>query len=259
MKSRTDGLGRDGGPGDIVVGCCGFPVGRRRYYAEFPAVEVQQTFYQLPRVETARKWRAEAPPGFAFAMKAWQLVTHAPSSPTYRRLREPLTAPPDAYGWFRPTDEVREAWRRTFEVARALDSPAIVFQCPASFAPTETSVANLRAFFRAAERDGRTFVWEPRGEWPPELVADVCRELRLVHGVDPFAGPTLGGDVAYFRLHGRGGHRYRYTDEDLRELLGRCQRELAAGRRPVYVMFNNVSMLDDARRFRALVERDGRD
>lgn len=239
---------------DIIVGCCGFPVSRQRYYAEFSAVELQQTFYQLPRVEVARKWRDEAPPGFAFAMKAWQLITHAPSSPTYRRLREPLSGPAEAYGWFRPTDQVREAWRRTLEVARTLDSPALVFQCPASFTPTEMSIANLRAFFRAAERDGRTFVWEPRGDWPPQLVANLCRELGLAHGLDPFTGPTLAGGVAYFRLHGRGGYRYRYTDDDLRQLLFRCREELAAGRRPVYAMFNNVSMLDDARRFRALVD-----
>ncbi len=239
----------------IVVGCCGFPLAKRQYYAEFPIVEVQQTFYQLPRVETATKWRAEAPPGFTFAMKAWQLITHAPSSPTYRRLREPLTGPPDAYGWFRPTDEVREAWRRTLAVARALECPLLVFQCPASFRPVADSVEHLRAFFRAAEREGRTFVWEPRGDWPAALVRELCAELGLAHGVDPFTGPTLGGAVAYFRLHGRGGYRYRYNDRDLEALFARCQAELDAGRRPVYVMFNNASMLDDARRLRALVSR----
>jgi uncharacterized protein YecE (DUF72 family) len=256
VKSRSDGVLTGQRKGDVVVGCCGFPLGRRRYYTEFSAVEVQQTFYQLPRVETAAKWRAEAPQGFAFAMKVWQLVTHAPSSPTYRRLREPLTAGPEDYGWFRPTDAVREAWRRTVEVARALDSRVLVFQCPASFLPVAESVRNLRSFFRSAEREGRTFVWEPRGPWPATLVRDLCTELDLAHGVDPFTGPTLGGRIAYFRLHGRGGYRYRYTDKDLEALRARCTQELASGRRPVYVMFNNVAMLDDARRFRALLERD---
>lgn len=256
MKTRSDPREREAQSAAIVVGCCGFPLARRQYYAEFPIVEVQQTFYQLPRVETACGWRAEAPPGFTFAMKAWQLITHAPSSPTYRRLREPLTGPPEAYGWFRPTDEVREAWHRTLAVARALECALLVFQCPASFQPAAQSVQNLRAFFRAAERDGQTFVWEPRGDWPAGLVRELCTELDLAHGVDPFTGPTLGGRIAYFRLHGRTGYRYRYTDDDLAALLGRCRQELDAGRRPVYVMFNNVSMLDDARRFRALVSRE---
>jgi len=50
-------------------------------------VEVQQTFYQIPRIATGKRWREEAPPDFEFTMKAWQLITHEPSSPTYRRLR----------------------------------------------------------------------------------------------------------------------------------------------------------------------------
>ncbi|MDI3299633.1 MAG: DUF72 domain-containing protein, partial [Bacillota bacterium] len=64
----------------VQVGCCGFPEARELYYREFPLVEVQQTFYQLPRPATAERWRQEAPPGFLFAMKAWQLITHDPSS-----------------------------------------------------------------------------------------------------------------------------------------------------------------------------------
>ena len=45
----------------MKVGCCGFPVKREIYYKTFPAVEIQQTFYQLPRTDTGRRWKAEAP------------------------------------------------------------------------------------------------------------------------------------------------------------------------------------------------------
>ena len=70
----------------VKVGCCGFGMARARYAALFPVVEVQQTFYQPPRVATAARWRAAAPPPFVFSVKAWQLITHEPASPTYRRL-----------------------------------------------------------------------------------------------------------------------------------------------------------------------------
>jgi uncharacterized protein YecE (DUF72 family) len=237
----------------VLVGCCGFPIARARYQAEFPVVEVQQTFYQLPRPGTARRWREEAPSGFRFAMKAWQLITHPPSSPTYRRLREPLPGPPDAFGWFRPTPEVREAWRRTLEVARELGAEVVVLQCPASFTPTDPHVADLRAFCSAAPRDGVVLAWEPRGAWPLRLVEELCRELDLVHCVDPFVAREVPGPLAYYRLHGRGGYRYRYTDDDLAELRRRCLAALGAGAREVWAMFNNVAMLEDARRFRALL------
>jgi uncharacterized protein YecE (DUF72 family) len=94
----------------IKIGTCGFAMGRLEYYRTFPVVEVQQTLYKLPRWTTGERWRAGAPPGFEFTMKAWQLITHEPSSPTYRRLGKPIPAEmKDRYGSFRPTEEVFDA------------------------------------------------------------------------------------------------------------------------------------------------------
>ncbi|MFQ5896116.1 MAG: DUF72 domain-containing protein, partial [Nitrospinota bacterium] len=75
---------------DLRAGCCGFPLSQGEYFRRYPSVEVQQTFYHPPKVETAARWREAAPPSFEFAVKAWQLITHPPSSPTYRRLRKPV-------------------------------------------------------------------------------------------------------------------------------------------------------------------------
>lgn len=228
----------------VWVGCCGFPVRREVYFAHLPVVEIQQTFYNPPQPRTAERWRQEAPPAFQFALKAWQLITHPPSSPTYRRLREPLAGPREAYGFFQPTDEVWAAWERTQTIAEALQAAWVIFQCPRRFTPSEEHVANLRSFFARVPRGKWRYGWEPRGDWPPDLVATLCQELDLVHVVDPFQATPVTGRIAYFRLHGRTGYRYRYTPEDLAQLAARC--------RPfdeVWVLFNNVSMWDDARRF----------
>ncbi len=48
------------------------------YAARLPVVEVNATFYQLPRAETVASWRAEAPPGFTFALKAPRRITYRP-------------------------------------------------------------------------------------------------------------------------------------------------------------------------------------
>lgn len=66
----------------LKIGCCGFGQARTRYYERFPVVEVQKTFYQPPLARTLDRWRAEAPSGFAFTLKAWQPITHPASSPT---------------------------------------------------------------------------------------------------------------------------------------------------------------------------------
>ncbi len=232
----------------IRIGCCGFPVGQARYARTFETVEVQQTFYQIPTLETLAGWRRRLPAPFEFTLKAWQLITHEATSPTYRRLRETLSsAQRRRCGAFHPTEEVHRAWRRTAEAARALEARVILFQCPTRFTPTQEHIENLKKFFKTIDRDGFAFVWEPRGGWEPALIRRLCRELDLVHGVDPFQQPPVAGAFRYFRLHGCTGYRYRYSGADLRELARLCR-----GRKLTYVFFNNLTMWDDARRFRRL-------
>jgi len=235
---------------EVITGCCGFPEAMDRYFSEFRAVEVQKTFYKPPSPATASRWRESAPPGFTFCLKAWQLITHTPASPTYRRLgRDIDTALRDRYGNFRLTDEVLSAWETTLNFARALEAELVVFQCPRSFKPTSENVRSMRRFFATIRRDGLVFAWEPRGDWPAEIIVELCRELELVHCVDPFKDEPLAGDLHYFRLHGIGGYRHRYSAAELDRLAG-----MTAGKKS-YVMFNNLSMLEDARRFKSLVEQ----
>jgi uncharacterized protein YecE (DUF72 family) len=234
----------------VKVGCCGFPVGRRHYAARLPVVEVQQTFYQPPQLTTARRWRAEVPGGFEFTLKAWQLITHEASSPTYRRLKQPLTPAVRAQaGFFKDTPLVQQAWETTREIAQALEARIILFQCPARFTPEPENRAALTRFFSSLDRGGFRCAWEPRGDWPRELVAELCAELNLLPALDPLASTPFPGPWAYFRLHGRGGYRYVYTDQDLEAL-----RANLTDREEAYVFFNNMSMWADACRFLDLLQ-----
>jgi uncharacterized protein YecE (DUF72 family) len=65
----------------IKIGCCGRAEGQKNYYRDFDVVEIQETFYQPGRIEKYEKRRHDAPAGFEFAVKAWQLITHEASSP----------------------------------------------------------------------------------------------------------------------------------------------------------------------------------
>ncbi len=237
----------------VRIGCCGFSVSRKKYYEFFDVVEIQQTFYDIPKIELARKWRDEAPHGFEFTIKAWQLITHPSSSPTYKRLKREL--PKDKlknYGFFKPTDEVFSAWDETREFARALGARIIVFQCPASFKPTSENKKNLENFFNSIERDEFIFAWEARGDWCPDEIKELCQKLNLIDCVDPFKRREEAGEITYWRLHGKTGYRYKYSDEELSELLNWVNEKSSnAG---FYVMFNNTEMWDDARRFKELTK-----
>jgi uncharacterized protein YecE (DUF72 family) len=233
---------------NIRTGCCGFALPQAKYFATFPCIEIDTSFYQLPKIETAARWRASAPAGFEFAMKAWQVITHPASSPTYKRTR--LSEGDRKYcGHFGFNPTVRWAWDQTLAVAKTLRAVCVLFQCPASFRPTKENIAGLRRFFERAKRGKFHMGWEPRGEWPAELISGLCNDLELIHVVDPLkAAPACAGKIRYYRLHGTTGFRHRYTQEELRQL-----RELCSGRAPTYCMFNNITMADDAQRFARLL------
>jgi uncharacterized protein YecE (DUF72 family) len=55
----------------------------RRYYAErFRTVEINNTFYRMPKTAVIEAWAAEVPDGFRFVLKASQRITH------FQRLKE---------------------------------------------------------------------------------------------------------------------------------------------------------------------------
>lgn len=206
----------------VKVGCCGFRSGMKEYFSQFRLVEVQQTFYKMPRLETAQRWRREAPAEFEFTLKAWQLITHPASSPTHRKAG--IKVPPGAeenYGFFRPGNEVHEAWEKTRRFAQALEAKVIVFQCPPSFKETQENIDNMRRFFQSVKDSRFVFVWEPRGGWSEQTIKALCSELGLIHCVDPMERESLYGEFQYFRLHGGPRYRHRYSEEELERLKDR--------------------------------------
>lgn len=234
----------------IRVGCGGFPVGRGAYFGRFQTVEIDSTFFNLPRLETAQRWKQEAPRQFEYSMRAWQLITHPPSSSTYRRLsRQVPVKVRERCGHFKPNDETTAAWEATCRVAQALKPKFLVFQTPTSFYPSADHLRNMYRFFKSLARGPIQFVWEPVGNsWKPPLISRVCADLGLVHGMDPLAVKAARSGVKYFRLRGRLegsriGRDSRYTDEELNAILERCQGSFA------YVYFNNIAMWEDAQRF----------
>jgi uncharacterized protein YecE (DUF72 family) len=232
-----------------MSGCCGFTMAQSLYFQKFSAVEIDSSFYNLPKPETAARWRNAAPSGFQFAMKAWQVITHDASSPTYKRTRlDPRDRPHCGGFGFNPT--IRWAWDETFRIAKTLDAFLVLFQCPPSFRPTKDNIKNLRAFFERAKRGKLSMGWEPRGNWENGLVASLCDELDLVHVVDPFKNlPLHRSRIRYFRLHGISGTSHRFTNAELQQLRQTCD----ASRTPVYCFFNNIAMSDDATRFQRLI------
>jgi uncharacterized protein YecE (DUF72 family) len=240
----------------IKVGCCGwgfYKGGLKAYQKKFLTVEIQQTFYKLPMVKTAERWRAHAPEGFEFTVKAWQAITHLPTSPTWRRSGlKPEELKQRQYGWLRPTEDNFNAWRHTKEICDALGAKICVLQCPPNFKCTRENIEKMRIFLSKIHRGELALAWEPRGDWNehPDEVANLCDELKLIHVVDLMRREHLSKHpIAYIRLHGLNpreyDYNYRYSTTELRELAARA-RKLSKVHDEVYLMFNNVFMYESA-------------
>jgi uncharacterized protein YecE (DUF72 family) len=239
-------------PATLHIGCCGWSylnerdfdalytkphTSKLQAYAElFSVVEINSTFYRLPRLSTAEKWRKEADainPAFEFTVKAYQGITHL------RRFRGK-----ESLGYF----------EQLHEICAALRTRVVLFQTPASFKPTEANIGAMRAFFEKVERGKLICVWEPRGAWyeEPPRIAEVCKVCNLVHCVDPFRNdPVLARRIAYFRLHGFGKpsmYRYTFSTAELRKLSAQIA-TLPGAVREAYVFFNNVDCYRNGREF----------
>ena len=243
----------------IHVGCCGFPGGMEKYMEEFETVEIQRTFYRLPKVETAEKWKNLAPKNFIFCVKCFQGVTHPMTSPTWRRsgIKE-LKELEGKVGYLRPTKQVLQFWEENLEICKILDARICLIQLPRSFRENSENLKNLEKFFSKIDRGDLLIAIELRG-WDPKTREKVCEKFDLIDCTDPFKEmPTHFSEekVAYLRLHGsppgKRMYNYKYTKEDLKELLKRIK---SLKVREAFVFFNNIYMEKDAKEFLKLVER----
>ena len=247
---------------EIKIGACGYgsyqpPANWKQKYKSklqaysdaYEVVELNRTFYKLPMVKTAERWRKEVNKNFEFTLKAWQAVTHSTDSPTWRKRKEGLSEKQKKYfGDFRPNSAVIEAWEATKERADALAARICVLQSPASFNCTKNNENNLQRFVEKIDRDNLEPAWEPRGNWneSPDRIKSLCRSLHLIHIVDLMRrNPLSDHSVAYIRLHGLNKNEYDvnydYSKDELKQLAQKLKR-LSEDHDIVYCMFNNMEM-----------------
>lgn len=246
----------------LKPGCCGFARGIEEYAKNFNVVEIQQTFYKIPEIKTAERWVSKVSKvagEFEFTAKASQLITHPPTSRTYRKAGIKLSEENKSkFGFFKNTEEVFSAWEKTKNFCKILNARLILFQCPKSFKDEEKNIENLFDFFKSIKKENFSFAVELRG-WGKKSIAKACDELGLIHCVDAFVElPVDKSDIAYLRLHGRYEndriiYRHNYSMEELEKLKKICRELESKGKEEIYCFFNNTYMFENALEFKKIV------
>jgi uncharacterized protein YecE (DUF72 family) len=170
----------------------------QHYATEFDTVEVNATFYRLPKRETVRNWVDQTPDRFEFAVKASRYLTHV------KRLRE-----------------LPERLDRLLDPLEPLISSKkmgpLLWQLPENFHRDDERLAQALAAFP----DLRNGIEFRHPSWfVPEVMA-LLREqgVALVigdHPERPFQSRELTTDWTYVRLHlGAKDPSGNYTDPEL--------------------------------------------
>jgi len=266
--------------------------GRLRYYARhFPMVEVNATFYALPRAGTVQAWADRTPDDFRFHVKAHQVISGHASDPA--RLPPPLRELPfqaDRRGRIRrPSRELRDAVTDALVEAVAPLGPklgAILLQLPphvAAGADAREEIARIieRIHPLRTAVEFRNASWADPGEREAAVEMLAARDAAWVcvdaPRIDvPSAMPPIVEvtcpELAYLRLHGRNaatwqGSRtvaerfdWQYSDEELGEWLDPVL-DMAGRAQEVAVVFNNNHgdfALRSAARFGEMVRQSRR-
>ena len=189
------------------------------YAREFQTVEINNSFYRLPEEKTFQQWKAMAPRGFVFAVKASRFLTHI------KRLRD-------------PEDPIKLFFSRAQKLGSHLGP--VLFQLPPKW---KSNPERLQNFLAALPR-GRRYAIEFRDEsWLRKEIYELLRRHNVamcIHDWHDMPWPVeLTADFIYMRFHGTTG-RYggSYPDPILRrwaEKIRDWQERLAE----LFVYFNN--------------------
>ncbi len=186
------------------------------YAARLDTVEVNATFYRMPRPATLADWREQVPEGFRFALKAPQRITHAAR----------LAGAEDALGVFQ---------RAAAELGPKLGP--VLFQLPPTM---KQDLPRLRDFLALLPRGGRAAFEFREPSWFDEAVLSALAAA----GAALCVADTEEGETPLIPTAGFGYLRLRRPDYDLPALARWASRVSSQPWAEAFVFFKHE---DEAR------------
>jgi len=203
------------------------------YSKVFNFVEVNSTFYQIPPLAEAEKWRKMVPVNFQFSVRGHRSITHK------HRLK--------------PEKEVFESFERMKRICKVLNAEILHLQTPPAFELSETTIENIRQILPSLNLGSLRLALEirrtPSADLPGRLVK-VMQDFNIIHSVDlsKDESPAYRSDVLYTRLFGKGEHNvYQPTDGELVEI---DRKATSSGSKKIVMSFHFVRMYKDAVRLK---------
>jgi len=225
------------------------------YVKNFNTVELNVSFYRLPRKEAFESWRKKAGDKFVFAVKGWRWITHI------KKLKN-----------------CQEEVKRFFETASAIDTPEVVlrprhasgynhsrcgrnvvlWQLPPSL---KIDPSRLEDFCKALPQDFRYAFEFRHPSWGNEKTWKILRKHNAAVVFQDFPEwPIFKGitaDFVYLRFHGKTSlYSSCYTEKELKRWAEKIKNWQNQGL-DVYGYFNNDALgyaVENAKTLERLVQ-----
>jgi uncharacterized protein YecE (DUF72 family) len=205
-------------------------------------VEVNSTFYKLPLIKLAQKWRETVPEEFGFSMRASGKLTHE--------------------NHLEPTEENFRELEKNLSICQTLRAFVLHFQFPPSFEVNRQVVDNWRNFFSSAKKErGLNFAIEVRN--PSSANAAYLQSFFQDSDIIPTSDVSKNevssssrSKILYSRVFGAGDHtKWSFSTSELETIREKVEKIEASGH---YVTFHNITMYEDGARLKNLI-KDGVD
>ena len=195
-----------------------------KYFSRhFEAVEINYSFYRLPKPAVYQNWHQQTSKEFLFALKVSRFITHI------KRLKG-----------------VKTAWKTFVKNALNLEKKLgpVLFQFPSNFKATAENVKRLKEFLFICKSKKLRLAFEFRNEsWCRDRIYEVLRKHNAAWVIaDSPSYPKIEevtADFVYLRMHGsRVLFSSRYTKKELENLAQKIKK-WQKQKKDVFIFFNN--------------------
>jgi uncharacterized protein YecE (DUF72 family) len=189
------------------------------YSQTFNTVELNSTFYHLPKESTIENWVKRTPKGFTFSVKASKFITHI------KRLKD-------------VGENVKLFMKHILLFKDKLG--VILFQLPPSM---KKDTELLKEFLSLLEQNKRYTIEFRNESWFSKDVYNILEENNVAFCISdtpryPYA-EVITANFSYIRLHGHTElYASNYTEEQLKHYAGLIKK-LNKTNIPVYLYFDN--------------------
>ncbi len=208
------------------------------YATHFSMLELNNTFYNFPKLKTLQTWYGKAPANFTFVVKAPRTITH------YKKLKDCAELLNEFY------DVCKEGLQEKLG--------CLIFQMPPSY---HFSEENLEKILNAVNKNF-TNVFELRhASWWNDTVYNAFRANGIIFCSVSFPGLSddviVTAETLYYRFHGIPDLYFStYSEKELKKIADKIKKENQL--KTVYCAFNNTGNLgaiDNAKWIRTYLDQ----